>query len=212
MNENWFTALSAGVNSISEFEKILSVDSNFYEAYIAIGTFEYWKSRKMEFMNWLPFSNDTKNIGIEQLIIAIDSSGYNAHLAINSLIWIYIDQKRFDDAIKVGERALKEFPESRTFKWGLARAYEERDPAKAIEIYKDILDSYPSSLRANYKNIITLKHLIAQQYAKTGDNENALRYCNEILYIKNIPQNTLSDLNERLERVKSLKQELSNKN
>ncbi len=212
MNENWFSALSAGVNSISEFEKILSVDSNFYEAYIAIGTFEYWKSRKMEFMDWLPFSNDTKNIGIDQLIIAIDSSGYNAHLAINSLIWIYIDQKRFDDAIKVGERALKDFPDSRSFKWGLARAYEERDPAKAIEIYKDILDSYPSSLSTNYKNIVTLKHLIAQQYAKTGDNENALRYCNEILSIKNIPQNTLSDLNERLERVKSLKQELSNKN
>lgn len=209
---SWFSALSTGINSIFEFEEILVEDENFYEAYIAIGTFEYWKSRKLEFMDWLPFASDTKNIGIDRLIVAIDSSSYNSHLAINSLIWIYIDQKKYDDAIKVAEKALGEFPQSRTFKWGLARAYEEKNPQKAIELYREILHSYPDLLKENYKNEITLKHLIAQQYAKMGDEEKALKYCNEILSMKNIPKKTMNEMNERLERVKSLKQELSKNN
>jgi len=209
---SWFSALSTGINSISEFDKILIVDRNFYEAYIAIGTFEYWKSRKLEFMDWLPFASDTKNIGIDRLIVAIDSSSYNSHLAINSLIWIYIDQKKYDEAINVAGKALNEFPQSRTFKWGLARAYEEENPLKAIELYLDILNSYPGSLKENYKNEITLMHIIAQQYVKLGDKDKALKYCNEILSVKNIPQKTLDELSERLERVKSLKKDLSKKN
>ena len=209
---SWFSALSTGINSISEFEETLVEDENFYEAYIAIGTFEYWKSRKLEFMDWLSFTNDTKNIGIDRLIVAIDSSSYNSHLAIISLIWIYIDQKKYEEAIKVSEKALSEFPQSRTFKWGLARAYEEKNPQKAIELYLEILQSYPDLLKQNYKNEITLKHLIAQQYAKLGDKEKALKYCNEILSIKNIPPKTLDDLSDRLERVKSLKKDLSKKN
>lgn len=208
---SWFSALSTGINSISEFDKILVEDKNFYEAYIAIGTFEYWKSRKLEFMDWLPFTSDTKKIGIDRLIVAIDSSSYNSHLAINSLIWIYIDQRKYDDAIQVAEKALSEFPQSRTFKWGLARAYEEKNSLRAIELYLNILDSYPASLKENFKNEITLKHLIAQQYAKLGDKEKALKYCDEILSMKNIPKKTVNEISGRLERVKSLKAELNKK-
>jgi len=212
INGNWLSAISTGVNSILEFEKILESNDKFYEAYIAIGTFEYWKSSKMEFMDWLSFASDTKNIGIDRLVVAIDSSSYNAHLAINSLIWIYIDQKKYKEAINVADKALSDFPQSRTFKWGLARAYEEINPSKAIELYLDILNSYPDSLKENYKNEITLKHIIAQQHAKLGEKEKAIKYCDEILSMKNIPKKTLDELSERLERVKSLKKELSKKN
>jgi tetratricopeptide (TPR) repeat protein len=212
INDSWFPALTTGVSSISEFEDILKSDEKFFEAYIAIGTFEYWKSRKLEFVSWLPFSSDTKNLGIDFLITAIDSASYNSHLAINSLIWIYIDQKRYEDAIKIAQRALKEFPDSRSFKWGMARAYEDTNPAKAISVYLEILKSYPKLKDGNYKNEITLKHLIAQQYAKLGDNENALKYCDEILSIKNIPEQTMDEMSDRLQRVKELKKELSVKN
>jgi tetratricopeptide (TPR) repeat protein len=212
INGSWFSALTTGVNSISEFEDILKSDDKFFEAYIAIGTFEYWKSRKLEFVSWLPFTNDTKNLGIDFLIMAIDSASYNSHLAINSLIWIYIDQKKYEDAIKIAQKALKEFPASRSFKWGLARAYEETNPTEAISVYLQILKSYPKLKNGNYKNEITLKHLIAQQYAKLGDNENALKYCDEILSLKNIPEQTMDEMSERLQRVKELKKELSAKN
>lgn len=212
INESWLSALSTGVNSIYEFEKIVNINDKFFEAYIAIGTFEYWKSRKMEFMSWLPFNDDTKKNGIDRLVVAIDSSSYNSYLAINSLIWIYIDQKKYKDAINVAEKALIEFPNSRTFRWGMARAYEEVNVSKAIELYSEILESYPVLPNGNYINEITLKHIIAQQYVKLGDKQNALKYCNEILSIKNLPKKTADKLSERIERVKNLKIELTNTN
>jgi len=210
INGSWFSALTTGINSITEFEEILKVDKNFYEAYIAIGTFEYWKSRKLEFVNWLPFSNDTKNIGIELLVTAIDSSSYNSYLAVNSLIWIYIDQKNFSEAIEIAKKALIQFPDSRTFKWGLARAYEETEPLQSIKLYKEILSSYPVLKNGNYNNEITLKHIIAQQYAKLDDKQNAIKYCDEILSMKNVPGVVLEQMNDRIEKVRKLKEELTN--
>lgn len=212
IKENWFSALSTGVDAISEFEDILVLDENFYEAYIAIGTFEYWKSSKMEFMNWLPFNSDTRKIGIDRLRVAIDSSTYNSYLAVSSLIWIYIDQKKYLDAIEISEKALKDFPQSRNFKWGMARAYEEINPEKAIELYLEILKSYPPEHISNHVNEIILKHIIAQQYVKLGDTKNALNYCDQILSLENLPPKTTEKLSERLERVKSLKKELSSNN
>ena len=107
---------------------------------------------------------------------------------------------------------MKDFPNSRTFKWGMARAYEETNPVKSIELYKEILKSYPHLKEGNYKNEITLKHLLAQQYAKLGDKKEAIKYCDEILSMKYIPINTLNEMSERLERIKELKNELTGNN
>ena len=208
INGSWLSAISTGVNSISEFEKILSLDKNFYEAYIAIGTFEYWRSRKTEFMNWMPFVNDTKKIGIDRLRVAIDSSSYNSYLAVNSLIWIYIDQKDYSAAIRTAKEALIDFPESRSFKWGMARAYEETDPGIALRLYKEILESYPDWLNDNEINEITLKHLIAQQQLKLGKKDEAFVICEEILNIKNLSEYSLEILENRLDRIRTMRDEL----
>lgn len=206
---NWLSALSTGVNSISTFEKCLDLDDKFFEAYIAIGTFEYWQSRKMEFLNGLPFYEDRTKVGIENLRTASDSASYNSYLAINSLIWIYIDQKDFKKAAELGERTLQKFSGSRYFKWGLARAYEEIDPSKSISLYQEILDSFQNKNRRNFINEITLKHLIAQQYLKLGKKEKALELCREILSIGNLTEFEHSKLDERIQRVKELRESLT---
>jgi len=209
INESWLSALSTGLNSISAFEDCLEIDPAFYESYIAIGTFEYWKSRKTEALSWLPFINDNKNYGIERLITAIDSSSYNTYLAINSLIWIYIDQENYHAAIQTVEEALIEFPESRLFKWGLARAYEDINPEHSISIYFEILNSYPKWRESNQANETILKHLIAQQYAATGDEQKAIELCKDILNGGNIPESSMEILENRLERIEELLNELT---
>ncbi len=209
INESWLSAVSTGLNSISAFEKCLESDPAFYESYIAIGTFEYWKSRKSEPLSWLPFIDDNKSYGIERLITAIDSSSYNTYLAINSLIWIYIDQENYLAAIQTAEKALIDFPESRSFKWGLARAYEDVDPEHSIDIYFEILNSYPKWKESNQVNETILKHLIAQQYVTTGDEQKATELCKEILRGGNIPESSMVILEDRLERVEELLRELT---
>jgi len=205
---DWFSALSTGMNSISTFGNCLNIDNNFYEAYIAIGTYEYWVSRRTEFLDWMPFYEDETEIGIEKLRTAIKSASYNSHLAVNSLIWIYIDQKDFKTAIEIGQKAVNEFPDSRYFKWGLARAYEDVNPDSSIQLYYEILRSFPEGENHNRINEIILKHLIAQQYVKTGEKKKALILSDEILAISDLNDYELSLLEERLMRVKELKNTL----
>jgi predicted Zn-dependent protease len=209
LRESWLKAFSNGLSSVSGFEDCLAIDENFNESLIAIGSYKFWKSKKTEFINWLPFFDDEKELGIKYLQKAIKYSGYNSHLAIHSLIWIYIEQKDFENAKKVAELALKNYPNSRIFKWGLARAFEEIDPEKSIILYKEILNSYPKNLKSNKINEVTLKHIIAQQLVKINKQNEALKICNEILALTNYTKFELDKISDRLERVKALEQKLT---
>jgi len=209
LNGSWLTSLKEGINSASNFEECLKRNPDFFEAYSGLGTYKYWKSAKTKFLSWLPFVHDDRADGINYLEKAIDKSSYNTYLAVNSLIWIYIDKKNFDNAIQISEKTLKEYPKSRFFKWGLARAYEDIDRLKAINSYNEILNSYPNLNSMNHYNEIVLKHLIAQLYEKLGEKSKALKLCNEIMSIKNLSEFVKNKLGNRLERVKELQTSLT---
>lgn len=209
INKNWFAAFSEGLSAKSDFEKCLKIDSNFYDAYIAIGAYDYWKSRKTEFLNWLPFMSDKEQVGINLINIAIKHSSYNNYSAISSLIWIYVDQRDYIKAKKTAEEGLKLFPDNRAFKWGLARAYENIDKTIAIKYYQEVLQSYLKVPNQNHYNEIILKHIIAQIYQRIGDKSKALLLCNDILSIKNLSEKVKENLSDRLKRVEAMKEELT---
>jgi tetratricopeptide (TPR) repeat protein len=209
LQKNWLSAFSNGVDAVRDFEKCLNIDPEFYEAKIAIGSYQYWRSRKTEFLKWLPFIKDETELGISNLQIAVDHASYHRYSAINSLLWIYIDQKKYQEAINLAEKTLKQYPGSRFFMWPLARAYENIDIHKAIIIYNELLDFYSKMPDSNFFNEIVLKHVLAQLYVKQGDKRKALELCNQILSLKNIPDYTRDRLGDRLDRVEDLKQQLS---
>ncbi|QQS34598.1 MAG: hypothetical protein IPM56_09990 [Ignavibacteriales bacterium] len=209
IRENYFSAMSSGLSSVDYFENCIELNPEFHEAYIAIGTYRYWKSRKTEFLHWLPFVSDDRDEGVALLENALRRSTYNTHLAINSLIWIYIDQQRPVEAVRLAESILKDYPQCRVFKWGLARAYENIDIKKSIEVYGDILQSFPMQGLSNHFNEIVLKHKIAQQLVKLGEKKKALKLCDEILSIKDLTPYVREQLEDRLERVEILRKELS---
>jgi tetratricopeptide (TPR) repeat protein len=209
LQKNWLSAFSNGVDAVRDFEKCLNIDPEFYEAKIAIGSYQYWRSRKTEFLKWLPFIKDETELGISNLQIAVDHASYHRYSAINSLLWIYIDQKKYQEAIDLAVKTLKQYPGSRFFMWPLARAYENIDIHKAIIIYNELLDFYSKMPDSNFFNEIVLKHVLAQLYVKQGDKRKALELCNQILSLKNIPDYTRDRLGDRLDRVEDLKQQLS---
>jgi len=205
---NFLGALNNGFSAIIKFEKCLFNDSAFYDAHTAVGVYKYWKSRKTEFLNWLPLIKDEREEGIKDIIHAFDHFSYNRHLAANSLLWIYIDKKEFNKSIQLAEEMLKMHPESRQFKWGLARAYEEIDKEKAIEVYFEILNSYRKLNLTNQSQEITLLHIIAQQHEKRGNKEKALEICRKILN-SNLSAETKEKLGERLYRIEEMERDLS---
>lgn len=207
INRNWLSALNDGFESVKYFDKCLAKDSTFYDSYTAIGTFEYWKSKKTEFLQWLPFFSDDSRNGIKLLKEAVEHSSYNRYLGIYSLQWVLINQKKYSEVITLSQKALKEYPESRFFKWALARAYEVVDVKKSIAVYNEILQSYEKDTLTVYNKIL-LFHLLAQRYEKIAEFQKSLKLCNEILNITDLTEHERSVLKKRLDRVKRLKEHL----
>lgn len=205
---SWLSAFSEGITSVNLFEHCLEIYPEFYESLIAIGTYKYWKSKETQFISWIPFVNDEREEGIKLLEKAVDQSSYNSYLAVNSLIWIYIDRGESGKAIKLAQSTLEQYPNCRFFQFGLARAYEDIDLRRSIDEYYKILNSFSKNEKPNRYNEILLKHLIAQQHNKLGEREESLRLCNEILNIKNLTNYEKQKLEERLERVKNLQKDL----
>lgn len=208
LNGDWISAFTASLSSINYFEECLKSDSSFYESYVALGTYKFWKSRKLEFLEWLPFISDESEKGIQYLELALNKTTYNRNLAAVSLIWIYIEKKQFGRAIQIAETELHKNPLNRTLKWALARAYEDVDLRQAINIYNELLNSYQSIAGLNYFQEITLKHIIAQQYVKLGEYREALRLCDEILSDNRLSEAVREKLSDRIKKVRKLKKEL----
>jgi len=202
------SALSSGLKAVTYFEKCISVDSDFSDAYIALGTYKYWKSEKTEFLNWLPFVSDERKTGINYLRKGVYGKSKNSLLGFNSLIWIYIREKNFEEAMKIAKEGINQYPASRMIKMSLARVCENSDLARANNLYREILTSFEKEKKlTNYKRVILL-HKLAQNYYRMGEKEKALGLCNEILAIKNYSAYESEKLKNRLKRVNDLRDEL----
>lgn len=210
LNDNYITAFADGLSSISYFEKCIVKDSSFYEAYLALGIYKYWRSEKTASLTWLPFIEDEREIGIKFLKFALKHDSYNSYLGINSLLWIYINQKEYTKAINVVENSGNKFKDCRFLKWAWADAYQRIDKKKAISIYYELLNFYESMPGQNHLNEIVLKHKIAMLYEQTGELKKALKQCDEILGLKSLNGYVKENLQERLERVESFKMKLGN--
>lgn len=206
LKRNYISAFSNGLSALNHYEKCLDIDSSFFESYIALGTYKYWKSEKT---GWIPFVSEEQELGIKYLEKSLNHPSYNYHLGVNSLIWIYLNEDRDNDAIRLSERALKAYPQSRLFKMGLAAAVQRKNNLKALTLYKEVLNSVKQlNIKTRY-NEITLKHKIAMIYNELGDKKQALEYCDDILRISGLSEFETDKLEKRLERVKKLKKELS---
>ena len=132
---DWFGGVKKGMSSASKFEEVVEKDSSFYDAYVGIGTYYYWRSRKTAFIRWLPFVSDDRQPGIQMLITASERSEYNRFAAMSALVSIYLDTEDYKQVEDWSLRGLKYYPENRIFLWGFATALDRQkrfiDAAKA---------------------------------------------------------------------------------
>ena len=153
MRGDWFGAASKGMSSASDFRRAVAVDSSFYDAYAGIGTYSYWKTRKIEFLAWLPFIGDRREEGIRYLILCTERGTHNRFAAMSSLVSIYLDNGNLPEAARVATEALRSYPENRLFLWGLATAFDQSgDTSGALGAYQRLLASIVSDQKENSYN------------------------------------------------------------
>ncbi|MCK4428449.1 MAG: tetratricopeptide repeat protein [candidate division Zixibacteria bacterium] len=215
---NWWSGLNNGLRAKSALKEAVKHDPELYDAYVSLGSYHYWASVVTKALWWLPFIGDKRKEGITEMRLAHQRSIFSQDAAANGLIWIYINEKRFDQAISLAEKMQNKYPEGKSFLWALATAYYEKsDWTNALFSYQKILVRIENQIDGstssgtnpenpnNYYNQIECKFHIANCLFNLGKFEECILTCEEI---QNHPwdEKTKERQKDKLKRIKRLRE------
>ena len=208
----YIKAIKIALVAIDELEKVTEIDTLFCDAYLGVGSYNYWRSQITEKLSWLPFFPNNKNAGIELIKKAVDCSYYSKWAALSNLSWIYIQEENYTQAIYCAKEGLQQFPESRFFLWPLGDAfYKNKEYEKSIEIYQKLLLSVKSETINNHYNEILLHIKLAECFFNLKNSEFSKMHCEKALSLT--PDKEVKKrANSKKDRAKELLKEISANN
>lgn len=106
---DWWGAFKDALKGISHIMKSVDMDSTLFDSYYGIGTYNYWKSVRTKELWWLPFISDKREQGIQELYLAIGKGKFVPLASRSALLRIYVEEKRYEDCIKIADELLKEY-------------------------------------------------------------------------------------------------------
>jgi tetratricopeptide (TPR) repeat protein len=211
---DWLSGVRKGMASVSEYEELVEKDSSFYDAYVGIGTYYYWSSRKTAFLRWLPFVNDNRELGIRMLRIGAEHSEYNRFAAMSALVSIYLDAEDYQQAEDWSRCGLNSYPENRVFLWGLATALDrQKHFSDAVPAYANLLKNILHVQAPHpYGEIVCRLNLVKSMLA-VGDTTTYKDHLGKILSYEKIlfPDNLKSRARRKFEETRILLSAIENK-
>lgn len=203
-NGQGWGAYRNAVNGVKRLEKALEIDSLFYDAYMGIGSYKYWKSSKTKGLNWLPFLSDEREKGIAMVKKAIERGQFVTAFGRDQLAWILIDAKRFEEAAAYAKTNCRLYPQSRFFKWTLVEVYyrgEQYD--KAYPLYEELLAEISQLPDNNHYNETDCLLKLAKIDCLRGDYLRAEERLNRLFSVS-VDQNMRQRLEKRYKKALEL--------
>lgn len=211
---DWLGGVRKAMASVSEFEEIVEKDSSFYDAYVGIGTYDYWSSRKTAFIRWLPFVKDNRELGIRMLRVGAERSVYNRFTAMSALVSIYLDAENYQQAEEWSRRGLNSYPENRVFLWGLATALDrQKKYSDAVPAYANLLENILHVQAPHPYNEIVCRLNLVKSMLAVGDTTIFTEHLGKILSYEKIsfPDNLRSRAQAKFEETRLLLSAIENK-
>ena len=204
---NWPSVIIDGMNSAKMFERCLDLNPAFFDAMSGLGTYYYWRSKKTEFLSWLPFVRDRKSEGIDLLTKAAEHATYERFLAMNSLSLVLTEEGRYDEAMRFIRKGLAQYPDNRSFLWCLVGVVEReanRDTAAIKSAVRQLLASVLNApvRNAYYESACRLK--LAQFAMLEKDYAEVVSECSAILRYQNLEGKTKRDIGKKLDAARDL--------
>jgi len=198
--ERYITAFRYGWKGVSIFMKMASGGSKNPDINFGIGTYDYWRSALMKMLWWMPGVDDKRQVGIEKLKGVIQNGVYTKAAAGCVLIDVYMNEKRYEEALGVASDMGKKYPKAIAFMWGKAAAlhglkrYDE-----AVAAYKAIYAKCENDQNTNHFNAVKARVGMARAFLALGKNVEALEQVNAVgayLLSKDIKKRLDPDLSE----------------
>jgi tetratricopeptide (TPR) repeat protein len=206
--KNYISAFRNGWTGVSLLKQIYAMDPAFSDVLYGLGTYHYWSSRFSKALWWMPGLRDERATGIQQLEKCIETGEYTKLPSGTNLLRIFIEEERYDDAIKLAERYLKLYPNNRFFLFGMAEAhYLSGNIEEAERIFTYILDLVDSEEFNNNVNALRLHAYLAKIFETKKLWYKSVAECRRAKAFKFnetdklVAQEFLEDVNKTLGRV-----------
>lgn len=194
------------MTSRSHFDRAIEVDPEFYDAYVGRGAYRYAAAQNLGFLRWLP-GVPSKKQGWADLTLGLERSKFSRFAALSSMVWLVIQDGKFELADSMVKAGLERFPNSRTFlmpKLALEKKAEQWNSAR--ETARELLSQYLQLEDQNGYEVIGLYRTLTDCSDMLGETNAALNYARAGLAAAATPyalerrKDTLRALRTRLNR------------
>ncbi len=138
----YLPVLSDMTNALDYMNKALALDSTLYDAYLAIGIYNYASDefpRLVKIMLRVGDTRKRKELGIRQLEMAAQKAHYVKDLVKFTLGYIYMKEKRYRDAYRVLKQLYEKYDHSRIVRWEYGKVLRRLGRWKEAEVVYDEL-------------------------------------------------------------------------
>jgi tetratricopeptide (TPR) repeat protein len=165
--KNYISAFRNGWTGVSLLKQVHAMDPGFVDVLLGLGTYYYWSSRLSKALWWMPGLGDERETGIRQLQKCIEGGRYTSMPAAGNLLLILLEEKRYEEAIRICEKTLSRYPGNRYFLLGMAEAqYRLGDLTEAERLFRLILDLCDSEEFNKNVNSLRCRSALAGIYEK----------------------------------------------
>lgn len=206
-NGSWPGVIIDGMNAAKMFERCLELNPQFYDAMDGLGTYYYWRSKKTEFLSWLPFVSNKEKEGIGLLSLAMEKGTYEKFIAMNSLALVLREEKRYDEALTIVQRALELCPDNRSFLWcliGIVERMPQKDNGAIKSAVSRMLASVMQAPVRNQYSEAACRLKLAQFAMEEHRYTAVIDECDAILTYENLEGKTKRDIGKKIKAARTL--------
>jgi tetratricopeptide (TPR) repeat protein len=206
--KRYITSFRNGWTGVSYLKQIYDMDNSFVDVLYGLGLYHYWSSKLSKLLWWMPGVGDKREEGISQLKKVMVEGYYTAQPAATNLMWIFMAEGRYEEAMAIAQDMLNKYPNNRIFSFGLAEAcYNLEKYEKSAALFNYIMDMSDSEEFNNNVNSLHCRIFLARIHEKTKGYYKAVAECRRALAYrfnetdKIVAQDYLVEAKEILDRV-----------
>lgn len=168
----------------------MELDSTFYDAWMGLGAYHYYRTQKAKDFLWLPFVSDQREQGIAEIKKAIANGFLATYNARESLMRIYFEEGRYEDAASLADSLNRHIPNDPYCLLYFSRSLAELGRLDEAEIkLRELKVAWKESPYYDPIGLYEAELVTARIFFMDGDSELARRIVDKILSEKELADN-----------------------
>lgn len=183
-NYHWLDAYQDSRKSLNYIQTGLQKQPKLYDAYLGLGSYDYWSTAKSIVLKLLTFLiGDKRDLGLQEIELAMEHGRYSRDEARLVLVTALFDYKKYDQALAVLEKSEQPArPQIMTELYLRGRIMFEFGRWPEVEmIFRELLQRLEKQQYQSIGYQVECKYRITKALQQQGHSKEALALADEAL-------------------------------